>query len=97
MVQHFIGQAIALSLFSQDKLNRTREMLNSFTQRRSASLFELQSRIGTLQFPCKAVVPGKTFLQRMINLTKGVPSRFHHIRRNREFFKDLKIWKNVLS
>ena len=62
-----------------DKLNRAREILNSFTQRRSVRLFELQSLVGTLQFACKAVVPGRTFLQRMINLTKGVPSRFHHI------------------
>ena len=35
--------------------------------------------VGTLQFACKGVVPGRTFLQKMINLTKGVPSRFHHI------------------
>ena len=62
-----------------DKFNGAREILNSFTQRRSVRLFELQSLVGTLQFACKAVVPGKTFLQRMINLTKGVPSRFHHI------------------
>ena len=60
-------------------LNRTRKMLNSFTQRRSVRLFELQSRIGTLQFACKAVVPRRTFLQRMTNLTKRVLSRFHHI------------------
>ena len=62
-----------------DKFNRAREILNSFTQRRSVRLFELQSLVGTLQFAFKAVVPGRTFLQRMINLTKGVPSRFHHI------------------
>ena len=62
-----------------DKFNRAREILNSFTQRRSVRLFELQSLVGTLQFACKAVVPGRTFLQTMINLTKGVPSRFHHI------------------
>ena len=30
----------------------------------------------------------------MINLTKGVPSRFHHIRLN---FKDLKMWKTFLA
>ena len=80
-----------------DKLNRAREILNSFTQRRSVRLFELQSLIGTLQFACKAVVPGRTFLQRMINLTKRVPSRFHHIRLNKEFFKDLKMWKAFLA
>ena len=76
-----------------DKLNRAREILNSFTQQRSVRLFELQSLIGTLQCACKAVVPGRNLLKRMINLTKGVPSRFHHIRLNKEFFKDLKMWK----
>ena len=42
-------------------------------------------------------MPGRTFLQRMINLTRGVPSRFHHIRLNREFFKDLLMWKAFLA
>ena len=50
-----------------DKLNSAGEILNSFTQRRSVRLFELQSLNGTLQFACKALVPGRTFLQRMIN------------------------------
>ena len=80
-----------------DKLQRTRDLLTSFTNRRSVRLVELQSLIGTLQFACKAVVPGRTFLQRMINLTRGVPSRFHHIRLNKEFFKDLTMWKAFLS
>ena len=79
------------------KLNHAREILNSFTQRRSVRLFELRPLTGTLQFSCKAVVPGRTFLQRMINLTKGVLSRFHHIRLNKEFFKDLKMWKAFLA
>ena len=57
-------------------------------------LVELQSL--TLQFACKAVVPGRTFLQRMINLTRGVPSGFHHIWLNKEFFKDLTMWKAFL-
>ena len=73
----------------EDKLTCTRELLTSFTRRRSARLVELQSLIGTLQFACRVVVPGRTFLQRIINLTRGVPSRFHHIRLNKEFYKDL--------
>ena len=60
----------------QDKLSRIYELLTSFKKRRSVRLVELQSLIGTLQFACKVVVPGRTFLQRAINLTKGVPSRF---------------------
>jgi len=81
----------------EDKLLRTRALLNSFTGRRSVRLFELQSLIGTLQFACKAVVPGRTFLQRMIDLTRGIPNRFHHIRLNKEFFKDLNMWKAFLA
>ena len=80
-----------------DKLSRIHDMLNSFKSRRSVRLVELQSLIGTLQFACKVVVPGRTFLQRAINLTRGVPSRFHHIRLNKEFFKDLDMWKVFLA
>ena len=80
-----------------DKLVRIKDMLHSFATRRSARLVELQSLIGTLQFACKVVVPGRTFLQRVINLTRGVSSRFHHIRLNKEFFKDLEMWKTFLS
>ena len=81
----------------EDKLTRTRELLTSFTRRRSARLVELQSLIGTLQFACRVVVPGRTFLQRIINLTRGVPSRFHHIRLNKEFYKDLDMWSLFLT
>ena len=81
----------------EDKLNRTRELLKSFKRRRSARLVELQSLIGTLQFACRVVVPGRTFLQRVINLTRGVPSRFHHVRLNKEFFKDLDMWLLFLT
>ena len=81
----------------QDKLTRINELLTPFKQRHSVRLVELQSLIGTLQFACKVVVPGRTFLQRAINLTRGVPSRFHHVRLNREFFKDLDMWTVFLT
>ena len=81
----------------QDKLTRIHDLLNSFKSRRSVRLVELQSLIGTLQFACKVVVPSRTFLKRAINLTRGVPSRFYHIRLNKEFFKDLDIWKVFLA
>ena len=81
----------------QDKLSRIHDLLNSFESRRSVRLVELQTLIRTLQFACKVVVPGRTFLQRDINLTRGVPSRFHHIRLNKEVFKDLDMWKVFLA
>ena len=59
-----------------DKLARIRQLLDSFTDRRSARLLDIQSLIGTLQFACRVVVPGRTFLQRIINLTRGVKIAF---------------------
>ena len=33
----------------------------------------------------------------MINLTRGVPSRFHHIRLNKQFQRDVTMWKVFLT
>ena len=60
----------------QDKLSRIHDLLNSLESHRSVCLVELQSLIGTLQFACKVVVPGRTFLQQAINLTRGSPVAF---------------------
>ena len=59
----------------EDKLRRAQDFLNSFSKRRSVRLIELQSLIGTLQLACKAVVPGRTFLQRILGfLSDNSPS-----------------------
>ena len=75
---------------------RISQLLDSFSACCSAPLVDFQSLIGTLQFACKVVVPGRTFLLRMIYLTSGVPSRFHHIRMNKQFQWDITMW-NVLE
>ena len=52
-----------------DKLKRLREELNGWTSKKSATLVQLQSLIGSLNFACKVIPPGRPFLQRIINLT----------------------------
>ena len=81
----------------EDKLARISKLLDSFSAHRAARLVDLQSLIGTLQFACKVVVPGRTFLQRMTNLTRGVPSCFYHIRLNKQFQWDITMWKVFLT
>ena len=54
-------------------------LLQNFQARRSVRLKELQSLIGLLNFTCLVVVPGRAFLRRMIDLTKGVNKPHHHI------------------
>ena len=81
----------------EDKLARIRQLLDSFTDRHSACLLDLQSLISTLQFACRVVVPGRTLLQRIIIVTQGVKNRFHHIRLTKEFYRDIQMWKVFLA
>ena len=75
-----------------DKLTRTKQDLSVWLSKKSCTLRELQSLIGTLQFACRVVVPGRAFLQRMINLTRGVIEPHHHIKLNSAFRKDVAMW-----
>ena len=80
-----------------DELTRTREALQQWSHRKSATLKELQSLIGTLQFACRVVVPGRAFLQRIIGLTRGIPNSRWHIKLNAEFRKDISMWLTFLD
>lgn len=76
-----------------DKVSRMQEELDKWQTKKFATLKELQSLIGTLNFACRVVPPGRPFLQRIINLTIGVKKPHHHIRLTKEFFADLDMWK----
>ena len=64
----------------QDKVEKVRQELNKWWDRKSATLQELQSLTGLLKFACKVVPPGRPFLQCMIQLTRGVkqPHQVEH-------------------
>jgi len=81
----------------EDKLLKCRAMLQNFQARRSVCLKELQSLMGLLNFTCLVVVPGRAFLRRMIDLTKGVNKTHHHIRLSRGAKLDIMIWLRFLD
>ena len=45
----------------EDKVERIKSALSNFQSRRSTTLHELQSLIGTLHFACKVIAPGRPF------------------------------------
>ena len=61
---------------------------------RTFTLKELQSLIGLLNYVCLVVVPGRTFLRRIIILTCRLSNPSHFIRFNcaRESRADLQMW-----
>ena len=81
----------------EDKVERIKSALSNFQSRRSATLQELQSLIGTLNFACKVIAPGRPLLQRIIHLTRGVKKPHHHIKLTTGFYKDIKMWKMFID
>jgi hypothetical protein len=63
-----------------DKIAKSKVLLSKFLQRKKATLKEVQSLIGLLNFACSVVVPGRAFLRRLIDLTKGIRCASHFIR-----------------
>ena len=80
----------------EEKLQKCRSLLTEFLSRRSVCLKELQSLIGLLNFTCLVVVPGRAFLRRLIDLTKGVGKPHYHIRISQGARLDLDMWLRLL-
>jgi len=81
----------------KDKLVRTKQALLQWSFKKSATLRELQSLIGTLQFACRVIAPGRPFLQRIIHLTKGIQPPQWRIKLNAGFRKDIQMWIEFLE
>ena len=78
-----------------DKLQKNKNLLSVFQNRKKVTLKELQLLIGLLNFACSVVSPGRTFLRRLIDLTKGLKHPNHKKRLNKEAKK--KRFTNMVS
>ena len=76
-----------------DKLHKLREKLDSACNRRKMTLKDLQSLLGLLNFCCKVVIPGRTFLRRLYDLTKKVSNPYHRVTLNKESRRDIQAWQ----
>ena len=72
-----------------DKLDKCRSLISEFLQRKKVTLNKVQSLTGLLNFSCPVVIPGRAFLQRLIDLTLGIHSPEHKIWLNKEVKEDL--------
>ena len=75
-----------------EKIKAAKESIEQLLMQRHATLKELQSVIGLLNFACKVVAPGRPFLRRLINLTLGLKQPHHRRALNREVQADLSAW-----
>ena len=88
----------------QPKLQRVRDLLLEWGDKKACTRRELESLIGLLNHACKVVRPGRSFLRRMIDMidllsaSKASFARkpLHRIRLNREFRSDLAWWRTFI-
>lgn len=81
----------------QEKVEKINCALASMSKRKRVTLKELQSLLGLLNFASLVVVPGRTFLRRLYDLTRGMTNPNHHIRLTKEARKDLQAWETFMS
>ena len=75
-----------------DKLERVRHLLRAYQKCRKVKLQASQSILGLLSFCCAVVRPGRCFLRRLVDLTKGVSRPNHRVTLNKAARKDLSAW-----
>jgi len=76
----------------QDKLEEFRVLLIEFSARSRASRRQLQRLAGKLNWACKVVRGGRTYLRRILNLINPLSKPHHKARLNREFHADIQWW-----
>ena len=79
------------------KLEKLQSQLQEALTCEKLTLRQLQSIIGSLNFVYKAVAPGRAFLRRLIDLTKGARRPHHRVRITAGAKADLRAWSIFLS
>lgn len=84
--------------FLPEKIEKCRSYLHRYLLSRDrCTLKDMQSLVGTLNFACTVVQPGRAFLRRMINLTCTVAEHQKFFSISEEAKLDMKIWLSFLK
>jgi len=71
-------------------------VVNSFATKTRASKRELDSLIGKLNWACRVVKGGRTFLRRMIDCHNQLRKSSHKLKLSADFFKDIAWWQSFM-
>ncbi len=82
---------------TQERLNEITELLQSWQHRKVCTKRELLSLIGKLSFASRVVRAGRTFLRRLINLSKSVKFLHFKVKLNKSARADLYWWLRCIQ
>lgn len=80
-----------------DKVQKCKEEIQMLLQHKKATLKQIQSVLGLLNFACVVVKPGRRFLRRLIDLTVGVRAAHFFISLTRAVKDYLDMWHQFLE
>lgn len=80
----------------KDKIDRISEIVESFLHRKSCTKRELLSLLGHLNFACRVILPGRSFISHLIALSTTVEPLHYHIQLDSMCRADLTMWAKFL-
>ena len=75
-----------------DKIIKLRSAITDMLKWKKCTLKEVQSIIGSLNFACRAIAPGRAFLRRLIGSIKNLSKPHFRMRITRDMKADLQMW-----
>ena len=81
----------------KDKLIKLRSSLQTMLGRKKCTLKEIQSLIGSLNFACRAIAPGRAFLRRLIGSIKNLTKPHFRMRVTQDMKADMAMWLEFLE
>ncbi|XP_062590566.1 uncharacterized protein LOC134252145 isoform X1 [Saccostrea cucullata] len=97
----FVGKELDVkqreSRLPLDKIEKCTQLLHSFSEKDKCTIKQLQSLIGTLNFACSVILPGRAFLRRLINLLMNVSKHQKFVAITRECKDDMSVWLAFLE
>ena len=80
-----------------DKLEKAFKTIQELEQLKKATVGQIQSALGFLNFCLKIVPAGRPFLRRLYDCISGDKPKWHFVRITAEIRQDLSVWKQFLT
>lgn len=81
----------------KNKLSELKRLVGTFLRKKSATKLELQKLAGKLNWACKVVRGGRTFLRRIIDLSMSCKHVHHYVKLNKGAKEDIIWWATALD
>ena len=80
-----------------DKLARINSLLKTFNNKNKCTKRELLSLLGHLNFACRVIPSGRSFISRLLDAATSVKKLFYHVSLDKDCKADIKMWQYLLT